>query len=39
MTAHAIDRLIGGRPFIQIVLDRVEHNVEVEDSLFKMPEE
>jgi outer membrane lipoprotein-sorting protein len=39
MTAHAVDRLIGGQPFIQIVLDRVEHNVEVEDGLFKMPEE
>jgi hypothetical protein len=39
MTAHAIDRFIGGQPFIQIVFERVEHNVEVEDSLFKMPEE
>ncbi|OYT69982.1 MAG: hypothetical protein CFK52_12405 [Chloracidobacterium sp. CP2_5A] len=38
MTAHAIDRMIGGQPFLQIVLDRVEHNVEVEDSLFSMPE-
>jgi outer membrane lipoprotein-sorting protein len=39
MTAHAVDRLIGGQPFIQIVFDRVEHNVELEDSLFRMPEE
>jgi hypothetical protein len=39
MTAHAIDRLIGGQPFIQIVFDRVEYNVEVEDGLFRMPEE
>jgi hypothetical protein len=39
MMAHAVDRLIGGRPFIQVVLDRVEHNVEVEDGLFRMPEE
>ncbi len=39
MTAHAVDRFIGGQPFLQIVFERVEHNVEVEDSLFKMPEE
>lgn len=38
MTAHAIDRLIGGRPFIQIVFDQVEHNVEVGDDVFRMPE-
>ncbi len=39
LIAHAIDRLIGGQPFVQIVFERVEHNVEVEDNLFKMPEE
>ncbi|MGQ9897993.1 MAG: hypothetical protein ACUVR8_10625 [Acidobacteriota bacterium] len=39
MTAHAIDRFIKGQPFVQIVVERVEHNVEVEDSLFNLSEE
>jgi len=37
MTAHAIDRFVDGQQVVQIVLDRVEHNVEVDDSLFKIP--
>lgn len=38
MTAHAIDRLINGQPFIQIVLDRVEYDAAVDDAMFSMPE-
>ncbi len=38
MTAHGVDRIIGGQPFIQVILDRVEHNAAVEDALFAMPE-
>ncbi|MCS7079985.1 MAG: hypothetical protein NZ585_08030 [Chloracidobacterium sp.] len=38
MTAHAVDRLIDGRPFIQIVLERLEYDVAVDDAMFSMPE-
>ena len=37
MMAHAIETRTGGSPIAQIVINKVETNVEIEDSLFKMP--
>jgi outer membrane lipoprotein-sorting protein len=37
MMAHAIETRTGDSPIAQIVINKVETNVEIEDSLFKMP--